>query len=74
MELFRFSRLPVAIVVVVTISVAATAGSANDRCVAIRSDFADGNVKVTHNDGNTIRVAPDLRGDRPWFYWYFGAC
>lgn len=65
MELFRFSRLPVAIIVVVTISVAATAGSANDRSVAIRSDYAGGNVKVTHNDGNTIRVAPDLRGDRP---------
>ena len=24
-------------------------------------------------DGERVDVAPDLRGDRPWFYWYFEA-
>lgn len=39
--------------------------------VTIRSDFPGGNVKVTANEGAMIDVEPDLRGDRPWFYWYF---
>lgn len=41
--------------------------------VTINSDFPGGNVKVTANDGETVEVEPDLRGDRPWFYWYFEA-
>lgn len=41
--------------------------------VTIHSDFPGGNVDVKQNAGGTIQVAPDLRGDRPWFYWYFEA-
>jgi len=39
----------------------------------VRADFPGGNVDVQSNDGATVRVAPDLRGDNPWFYWYFEA-
>ena len=41
--------------------------------VNINTEFPGGNVKVTRTEGNTIHVEPDLRGDRPWFYWYFEA-
>ncbi|MCE9534719.1 MAG: hypothetical protein K8T89_26890, partial [Planctomycetes bacterium] len=41
--------------------------------VSIRADFPGGNVVVVKNEGNTIELAPDLRGGRPWFYWYFEA-
>ncbi|MCH5372893.1 MAG: hypothetical protein JJ992_02865, partial [Planctomycetes bacterium] len=39
--------------------------------VTIRTDFPGGNVAVLQNDGDSVRLAPDLRGDSPWFYWYF---
>jgi hypothetical protein len=41
--------------------------------VAINSDFAGGNVKATANTKGEVYVEPDLRGDRPWFYWCFEA-
>lgn len=41
--------------------------------VTIRSDFAGGNVAVTSHEPGTVHLAPDLRGDNPWFYWYFEA-
>jgi hypothetical protein len=41
--------------------------------VTINADFPGGNVAVLHNEGGTAHVAPDLRGDNPWFYWYFEA-
>lgn len=41
--------------------------------VSIRSDFPGGNVIVEKNEGNTIQVAPDLRGGMSWFYWHFEA-
>lgn len=41
--------------------------------VRISANFPGGNVEVQQNDGGTVHVAPDLRGDRPWFYWYFEA-
>ena len=37
--------------------------------VTIRSDFRGGNIKVSGIDGDIARVAPDLRGGKPWFYW-----
>ena len=46
----------------------ATAGT-----VTINTSFPGGNAKVTHNQEGVVRVAPDLRGDNPWFYWYFEA-
>ena len=48
---------------------AATAGGA----VAIRADFPGGNVAVLSVEGDSVQVAPDLRGDSPWFYWCFEA-
>jgi len=41
--------------------------------VTIVTDFPGGNVVVMQNEGNIVHVAPDLRGDRPWFYWNFEA-
>ena len=42
-----------------------------DAPILIRSDFPGGNVSVMNMEGDTVHVAPDLRGDRPWFYWCF---
>jgi len=52
---------------------AGPAAAADGGAATIHADFPGGNVTVLQNQGNTIRVAPDLRGDRPWFYWYFEA-
>jgi hypothetical protein len=41
--------------------------------VTITTKFPGGNVQVERNEGDTVHVAPDLRGDNPWFYWYFEA-
>ncbi len=41
--------------------------------VAIRTDFPGGNGIVTRNEGDTVHLEPDLRGDRPWFYWLIEA-
>ena len=41
--------------------------------VKINVAFPGGNVKVTQNQEGAVRVEPDLRGDNPWFYWYFEA-
>jgi hypothetical protein len=41
--------------------------------VTIHADFPGGNVAVMQNEGSTVQVSPDLRGDSPWFYWYFEA-
>ena len=43
------------------------------KAVKINADFAGGNVKVTANRDETVRLEPDLRGGRPWFYWCFEA-
>jgi len=41
--------------------------------VLMSTDFPGGNAKVTGNEGDSVQVAPDLRGGRPWFYWCFEA-
>ena len=46
---------------------------ARDEAAIIRSDFPGGNILVTKNSAATVELEPDLRGDRPWFYWYFEA-
>lgn len=48
-------------------------GDATGGAVAISAKFPGGNVAVLKNDGRAVELAPDLRGDRPWFYWYFEA-
>jgi hypothetical protein len=53
--------------------VAAAAESAESDAVTIQCDFPGGNISVTKIEGDTVQVAPDLRGDRPWFYWHFEA-
>jgi hypothetical protein len=55
------------------LSTVLSAHGADPGAVAIRSDFPGGNVDVTRNEGSSVQVAPDLRGDKPWFYWYFEA-
>jgi hypothetical protein len=54
---------------------AATAVSAETPSVAvtISTDFPGANVAVIKNENNSVVLAPDLRGDKPWFYWYFEA-
>lgn len=37
--------------------------------VQIRSDFPGGNVRVLAQKPGEVKIAPDLRGGRPWFYW-----
>ena len=49
------------------------ADDSGSNAVAITADFPGGNVAVAKHEGNTVHVAPDLRGDRPWFYWCFEA-
>jgi len=39
--------------------------------ISINANFPGGNVLVKNIEGDTVHVAPDLRGGRPWFYWYF---
>jgi hypothetical protein len=51
----------------------ATAKDDKNGAVTISSKFPGGNVLVEKNEGGAVRVAPDLRGDNPWFYWYFEA-
>lgn len=46
---------------------------AAEPAVKIDSEFPGGNIVVTNNESNTVNVEPDLRGDKPWFYWYFEA-
>lgn len=41
--------------------------------VAINTRFPGGNADVTKNESGVVHVQPDLRGDRPWFYWCFEA-
>lgn len=41
--------------------------------VKIQAEFPGGNVLVSENQGHSVHVAPDLRGDSPWFYWCFEA-
>ena len=48
-------------------------GAADAPSVAVRAGFAGGNVKVLKNAPGVVHVAPDLRGDRAWFYWSFEA-
>lgn len=39
--------------------------------LAIDTEFPGGNVIVESIEGDTVKLAPDNRDSRPWFYWYF---
>jgi hypothetical protein len=41
--------------------------------VTIATKFPGGNVKEERNESGCVQLSPDLRGDNPWFYWYFEA-
>ena len=41
--------------------------------VTINTAFPGGNIKVIAHKEDSVHVAPDLRGGRPWFYWCFEA-
>ncbi|HEV7401579.1 MAG TPA: M14 family zinc carboxypeptidase [Chthoniobacteraceae bacterium] len=41
--------------------------------VVINTAFPGGNVLVKNKTANAVEIAPDLRGGKPWFYWYFEA-
>jgi hypothetical protein len=41
--------------------------------VTTRADFPGGNIQVVAQEEDVVHIAPDLRGDRPWFYWCFEA-
>lgn len=41
--------------------------------VTIDADFPGGNIKINSNEKGVVHLQPDLRGDNPWFYWYFRA-
>jgi Zinc carboxypeptidase len=41
--------------------------------VTIATTFPGGNASEERNEGNSVHLSPDLRGDNPWFYWYFEA-
>ena len=51
----------------------ARAEDAKPGAVAIATKFPGGNARVERNDGASVHVAPDARGDNPWFYWCFEA-
>ena len=45
----------------------------SENAVTINTAFPGGNAKVTARTEDSVHVEPDLRGGRPWFYWYFEA-
>ncbi len=68
------SRSVIASLFLALVLFAAVGGQATESGeVTIRADFPGGNVTVLHADGDSVQVAPDLRGDNPWFYWCFEA-
>lgn len=46
---------------------------ASEMKVAVTSNFPGGNIVVDGNEGATVKISPDLRTSKPWFYWYFEA-
>jgi hypothetical protein len=56
----------------------AAAGLAEEKAApneapTITTTFPGGNASVQRYEGNAVHLSPDLRGDNPWFYWYFEA-
>ncbi len=71
-----FKHLLVPVVLCLLRSTAAPAAPQAERpraTVKIDVDFPGGNAKVTKLEAGAAHVEPDLRGDRPWFYWCFEA-
>ncbi len=66
----RFDRL---VVLLLCASVVSRIYGADQGAVTVSAEFPGGNISVDKNEAGSVHVAPDLRGDRPWFYWYFEA-
>ena len=68
-------RITLATIVVLAMSTVSYGQEANEKkdAVSINTSFPGGNAKVTAMSGNMVHLEPDLRGGRPWFYWYFEA-
>ena len=70
----RCGRVAIASLILALVPVATvSAKTGKNGAVTVRADFPGSNVAVMQNEGDSVHVAPDLRGDRPWFYWYFEA-
>jgi hypothetical protein len=70
----RATRIPIATITLALLSLAAVHTHAADGgAVVINAGFPGGNVTVSQDKGSIVNVAPDPRGDKPWFYWYFEA-
>ncbi len=41
--------------------------------ITVTAKFPGGNIKEERNEAGAVELSPDLRGDNPWFYWYFEA-
>ncbi len=59
--------------VAAVIASTANASDPASGAATLNADFPGGNIKVMANVGGTVHAEPDLRGDDPWFYWYFEA-
>ena len=70
----RFGRSTFAIgIIMFAVTATLHADPAPEGAVTIHTDFPGGNVAVIKHEGNIVHIEPDLRGDSPWFYWYFEA-
>lgn len=68
-------RITLATIAVLAMSTVSSGQDANEKtnAVTINTSFPGGNAKVTAMSDNVVHLEPDLRGGRPWFYWYFEA-
>ncbi len=62
---------PILFLAIYSLSPVAIARSANT--VTIKANFPGANIRVVGKKANMVHLAPDWRGDNPWFYWYFEA-
>jgi hypothetical protein len=70
----RMSNLATILGLILGVAAAKTAyGEAPNPAVTISTDFPGANVAVIKNENGSVVLAPDLRGDKPWFYWCFEA-
>lgn len=69
----KYRLVPTAVWAVIAGGLAAGAEPPAVGTVTLSTEFPGGNATVESVQPGRVHVAPDLRGDRPWFYWYFEA-
>lgn len=67
------SRLAISTIAFVFIFAPQAANAQLVGSVSVHATFPGGNINVLKNEGGEVRLAPDLKGDNPWFYWCFQA-